>query len=113
MRAHIESGNVFGLYTVHLEDGRTFHDRTADQVRELISKHGLVEKPSRRERAALITTAVQRELGPGVEVEWTAADDILVLTCVFGGRPHTLRLLPLDDDEARAMAWCRSILRDA
>lgn len=113
MRAHIESGNVFGLYTVHLEDGRTFHDRTADQVRRLIAKHGLVEKPSRDERAALITTVVQEELGPGVEVEWTAADDIVTLTCVFGGRTHVTRVLPLDDDEERARAWCRSILREA
>lgn len=113
MRAHIESGNVFGLYTVHLEDGRTFDDRTADQVRDLIAEHGLVEKPSRRERAALVTEVVRRELGTGVDVDWSAADDIMVLTCFAGGRTHTTRLLPLDDEESRAMAWCRSILREA
>jgi hypothetical protein len=105
---------VAGPYTVPPEDGPPVHDRDAFQVRDLIDRLGLVEvlRP-RADRAAEIIAVVQRELGAGVEVAWTAANDELILTCTWGGREHETRVGPLEDYVARAEAWCQEILRSA
>lgn len=113
MRAHIEPGNVHGLWTVILEDGRVFHDRDEFQVREMMQRMGLVEVATRKERAANAIAIVQRELGAGVEVQWTAEANRIVLTCIFGGRDHLTTVAPLEDEVAEAERWCRDILSEA
>lgn len=113
MRAHVEPGNVHGLWTVILEDGRVFHDRDEFQVREMMERMGLVEVATRKERAANATAIVHRELGAGVEVQWTAEANRVVLTCVFGGKSHLTTIPPLEDEVAAAELWCREILGSA
>lgn len=103
---------MHGLWTVILEDGRVFHDRDEFQVRQMMERMGLVEVATRKERAANATVVVQRELGAGVEVRWSAEANRVVLTCVYGGREHLTTIPPLEDEVAAAEQWCKDILAD-